>query len=160
MQTAKLDQIVRQGHPQLLKAVEKRDHPWQAAHFSSSVLVLDSKISFTPRSEKPAMRRSSVSAFISFTSKNQPSGREHQYPHSEPPKSFVCRMYLFLGLVQSQTISSMVLPDPMLFGCSSRMLLSMTLSANESASFESVQIGRGAFLFVLVSVQPPFSFSP
>jgi len=75
-------------------------------------------------------------------------------------KSFVCRSYLFLGLVQSRTISSMVLPELMLFGCFSRMLLSVVLSANASASFESVQIGRGAFLFVLESIQPPFSFSP
>jgi hypothetical protein len=47
-------------------------------------------------------------------------------------KSFVCCMYLFLGLVQSRTISSMVLPELMLLGCSSRMLLSVVLSANES----------------------------
>jgi len=46
------------------------------------------------------------------------------------------------------------------FGCSSRMLMLVVLSANESASFESVQTGRGAVLVVLTSIQPPFSFSP
>jgi len=31
-------------------------------------------------------------------------------------KSLVCRAHLFLGVAQSRTISSMVLPDLMLFG--------------------------------------------
>lgn len=55
-------------------------------------------------------------------------------------KSFVRRWCLSLGLVHSRTICSMVLFVLTLFGCSSRMFLSALLLANESASFESVQI--------------------
>ena len=77
-------------------------------------------------------------------------------------KSLVCRWYLSLGLVQSRTISLIVLPVLTLFGRSFKTHLPMRLSANESACFESVQTGREAFpvLLILASVQPPFSFSP
>jgi len=77
-------------------------------------------------------------------------------------KSLLCRLYLSLGPVQSRTISSMVLPVPILFGRSSKTHLSARLSAKESACFESVQIGREAFpaLLILASVQSLFNFSP
>ena len=52
----------------------------------------------------------------------------------------------------------MALADLMLFGCTFRRHWSVPVSANESASLESVQTGRGAF-----SVRPgrhPASFQP
>ena len=77
-------------------------------------------------------------------------------------KSLFCCSYLSLGLVQSRTISLIVLPVRTLFGRTSKTHLSARLSANESTCFESVQMRRGAFpaLLILASVQPPFSFSP
>ena len=76
-------------------------------------------------------------------------------------KSLVCRSYLS-RLVQSRTICSIVHPVLTPFGRPSTTHLSTRLSANESASLQNVQIGPCAFfwLFSLVSVQPPFSFSP